>query len=159
MPSPEPPQTPVQGKDPSLPEPRHQGGESYYPNDGLDETWNKIISILTRNHPALAATLSKSSLVDIIDTNIVIQISGGDFIINRVKKEKNMSVLKSITTDYFKKNMELSINPAIQDVKEKTIAAPAKKNKGFVKQDAVNHPLVSDALEILNGKIVNVKII
>ena len=85
-----------------------------------------------------------------------IEVNGNDFNIKMVRKEKNIGIIKKVCRDFFGKEIDVIIR-----TKKKTENKHHQKNsrKVRLKQEALSHPLVTDALEIFNGKIVDVKIL
>jgi len=73
-----------------------------------------------------------------------------------VKKEKNIGIIKKVCRDFFGKEIDVIIG-----TKKITENKHHQRNsrKVRLKQEALSHPMVTDALEIFNGKIVDVKIL
>ncbi len=125
---------------------------SYDPDDNLEITWNKILDIFSKKHPSLAANLAKCSLKKITGQNLEIEVNGNGYNINTIKRDKNLAVIKEICSKFFGKKMNLIVK-----VENKPKRGGTQNNN--LKQKALSHPLVTDAIEIFNGKAVDVKII
>lgn len=125
-------------------------------DETIEDQWKKLLSIFSKKHPALAASLKNSTLKKLTDRQLEIQVNGDDFNINRVRRDKNSSVIQDVCNDFFGKEMEVILLAK----KIETHEDQHKKNRaGHLKQGALSHPLVTDALEIFNGKVVDVKIL
>jgi DNA polymerase-3 subunit gamma/tau len=122
----------------------------------LENKWKKLVSIFLDKHPSLATNLKNSKIKRLTDNQLEIEVNGNDFNINMVMKEKNIGVIKKVCHDFFGKEMDVIIHT-------KKIAENKHHQKNSrkirLKQEALSHPLVTDALEIFNGKIVDVKIL
>jgi DNA polymerase-3 subunit gamma/tau len=121
----------------------------------LEEVWNTIYRQISDKNPSLAANLAKCSLKRITDAHIEIEVLGNGFTLNMIQRDKNLAFLKNLFNDYFghEKRIVLTgqIDPAENNQKKKS------KNN-HLKKKAMSHPLVADAIEIFDGKLVDVKI-
>jgi DNA polymerase-3 subunit gamma/tau len=72
-----------------------------------------------------------------------------------IKREKNMVVLQQVCTEVFghKQDIRLTVSKLPGDHNLK------KKKDNQLKQKALSHPLVADAIEIFDGKLVDVKVL
>jgi DNA polymerase-3 subunit gamma/tau len=122
----------------------------------LENKWEKLLSIFLEKHPSLATNLKNSKIKGLTDNRVEIEVNGNDFNIKMVRKEKNVGIIKKVCRDFFGKEIDVIIR-----TKKKTENKHHQKNsrKVRLKQEALSHPLVTDALEIFNGKIVDVKIL
>lgn len=129
---------------------------SYVPDDNLEITWNKLLDIFSKNHPALAANLAKCSLKKLTKQNIEIEVHGNGYNINMIKRDKNVAIIKELCSKFFEEKMNLTIKAKNKQNSEKKQGGNQNND---LKQKALSHPLVTDAIEIFNGKVVDVKII
>ncbi len=72
-----------------------------------------------------------------------------------IQREKNMVVLKQVCADILGSRHELQFtaSSSMEDNNQK------KKRDNQLKQKAISHPLVADAIEIFDGKLIDVKIL
>lgn len=129
---------------------------SYDPDDNLEITWNKFLDIFPKKHPALAANLAKCSLKKLTKQNIEIEVHGNGYNINMIKRDKNVAIIKELCSKFFEEKMNLTIKAKNKQNSEKK---QGENQNNDLKQKALSHPLVTDAIEIFNGKVVDVKII
>jgi DNA polymerase-3 subunit gamma/tau len=155
------------------PKPAAEGGHSESPADpapaspqtpaitgdelkNLDVTWNQLYEIIAQKNPSLGASLSKCRLKQVTADSIEIEVRANGFTLNMLQREKNLAALKRICAEYFGKDLDvvLSCHPETDD------GSPKKKsqNDNLLKQKALSHPLVSDAIEIFNAKLIDVKL-
>ncbi len=124
------------------------------PDTGKDPIRNKkeLFAQLIEKHPSLKGTLHNSRLKKKSDDHIVFEINGGDFHINMMNRKK--AVLEEISSEFFGKKITITIEA-------KTDSNPISKGKKEetrpLKNGAFNHPLVADAIEIFNAKVVDIK--
>lgn len=125
-------------------------------NESIDKTWERLLDILSEKHPSLAACLTESSLNNLNAQSMEIEVKGNSFNCSMIQREKNMAILKKICSDFFGKSMAITINaqPAGDNRKKQKV-----DQAGRLKHEAINHPLVADAVEIFNGKVIDVKIL
>jgi DNA polymerase III subunit gamma/tau len=121
----------------------------------LNSTWNRLFEIISKKHPSLAANLANCTLKSLTDQSLEIEVNGNAFNAQMVRRSKNMTILKNICKDFFSKNMKIIITEKIDSNNTKD----KKKRDNHLKKEALSHPLITDAIEIFNGKAVDVKII
>lgn len=122
----------------------------------LENKWKKLLSIFLEKYPSLATNLKNSKIKGLTDNRVEIEVNGNDFNINMVRKEKNIGIIKKVCRDFFGKEIDVIIRTK-KIVENKHHQKNSRKVR--LKQEALSHPLVTDALEIFNGKIVDVKIL
>jgi DNA polymerase-3 subunit gamma/tau len=122
----------------------------------LEDKWEKLLSVFLGKYPSLATNLKNSKIKRLTENQLEIEVNGNDFNINMVRKEKNVGIIKKVCRDFFGKEIDVIIS-----TKKITENKHHQKNsrKIRLKQEALSHPMVTDALEIFNGKIVDVKIL
>lgn len=161
----EPPDTPQHKKDKLPDTPDRQQDIKETENQGaatisnssfdLNSTWNRLFEIISKKHPSLAANLANCTLKSLTDQSLEIEVNGNAFNAQMVRRSKNMTILKNICKDFFSKNMKIIITEKIDSNNTKN----KKKRDNHLKKEALSHPLITDAIEIFNGKAVDVKII
>jgi len=125
-------------------------------NENIDSIWEKLLSTFSEKHPSLAANLKYSSIKSLAGHRLEIEVNGNDFNINMVRRNKNSAIIKKVCSDFFGKDMEVIIAAK----KIQILENQGKKSRAErLKQEALSHPLVTDALDIFNGNIVDVKIL
>jgi len=122
----------------------------------LDATWNQLYEIIAQKNPSLGASLSKCRLKQVTADRIEIDVRANGFTLNMLQREKNMAVLKRICAEFFGKDIDVVLTCH----SEPDDGSPKKKsqNDNLLKQRALSHPLVADAIEIFNAKLIDVKL-
>jgi len=126
------------------------------PNETIDRAWERLLLIFSEEYPSLAANLKNSSIKSLSGHRLEIEVNGNDFNINMVRRNKNSTIIKKVCSDFFGKDMEVIITAKkIQNLEDQN----KKNNAERLKQEALCHPLVTDAIDIFNGNVVDVKIL
>ena len=125
------------------------------PTDNPVEIWQQILERTARDIPSLAANLSKCRIKEFMDQTIEIEVPGNGFTLNMIQREKNMALLTKICEDILGRRLKLhfTANSTREDFRNK------KKTANRLKQKAISHPLVADAIEIFDGQLIDVKIL
>ncbi|MDP2645631.1 MAG: DNA polymerase III subunit gamma/tau [Desulfobacterales bacterium] len=139
----------AKGADRPQPEPQNDREEA----PGV--VWEKILGRISENHPSLAAYLNQSSLTGISDNRLEIEVTGNEFNLNMLRKDKNLEILKKIFSDFFGREMELVLTANMNRTNHHQVIIE-EHNK--LKQEALSHPLVSETLEVFSGRVVDVKV-
>ena len=117
--------------------------------------WDTVYEQISQNNPSLAANLAKCSLKRITEDCIEIEVVGNGFTLNMIQRDKNLKFLKKLFADYFGHEKRIVLSGQIESSEDNQ----KKKNKNNqLKNKAMSHPLVADAIEIFDGKLVDVKI-
>jgi DNA polymerase-3 subunit gamma/tau len=123
----------------------------------LDATWRQLYEIIAQKNPSLAASLSKCRLKQVSADHIEIEVHDNGFTLNMLQRKKNMAIVEKVCTAYFGDHKDVVLVTPFKPEDEN----PKKKsqNERVLKQKALSHPLVADALEIFDGKLIDVKIL
>ena len=125
-------------------------------NENIDSIWEKLLSTFSEKYPSLAANLKHSTIKSLAGHRLEIEVNGNDFNINMVRRNKNSAIIKKVCSDFFGRDMEVIITAKkIQNLENQGKKDHAER----LKQEALSHPLVTDAIDIFNGNIVDVKIL
>ena len=121
-----------------------------------ESSWEKLLSIFLEKYPSLATNLKHSKIRKLSGNRLEIEVNGNDFNLTMVRKEKNIGILKKVCSDFFGREMNV-----IMRTKKIRDAQHQRKHDrtARLRQEALSHPLVTDALEIFNGNLVDVKIL
>jgi DNA polymerase-3 subunit gamma/tau len=121
----------------------------------VDQMWQQVCEIVSQKNPSLAANLVKCKLTNTAEGSLEIDAPDNGFTIHMIQRDKNMAVLKQVCTKVFGGNlkMRLSTRNSMEGHNQK------KKKNDQLKQEAISHPLVADAIEIFDGKLVDVKVL
>ncbi|MBA4368770.1 MAG: DNA polymerase III subunit gamma/tau [Desulfobacterium sp.] len=116
--------------------------------------WEELRKAICKKIPSMASPLSRSVITQLTDDKIFLSIRENQFNLNRINAKK--AVLTEICCDFFQKEMVLVLDMKVDtgnDQKEKSSQENQKQDK------AIRHPLISNAIEIFNGNIIDVKVL
>jgi DNA polymerase-3 subunit gamma/tau len=116
--------------------------------------WEIILNRISKKYPHIAAYLEGSSLrlVDSAQLNIV--VSGNIYAIKQLQRQKNVVALEDVCRQYYGKKLRIKIEA---DQEQKKDQKHEHQERQQLKEEALNHPLVAEAIEIFNGKIADIK--
>ena len=120
------------------------------------EAWKQISKVISNKHPSLAVNLAKCRLKKIEDHRLEIEVPGNGITLKMIQREKNMATLQQVCAEVFGSQKDIRLTPG------KTPDDTYQKKKSHdneLKKKALSHPLVSDAVEIFDGKLIDVKIL
>ena len=127
---------------------------SMQPGENPEQAWSRLREAISDKHPSLGPILAKGVVKSSDGSRMVIDIEGNALTDSRIRKNKN--VIQAIGRRLLGKDAAVVLNVIRKTPDERN----QKKDKDTqAKQDALNHPLVADALEIFDGKVVDVKIL
>jgi DNA polymerase-3 subunit gamma/tau len=137
------------------PEDRRPAAASPDSPTDLQAAWQKITERIAVSQPSLAAKLNRCCLKRGGPEQVEIVASGNSFIDSTLRRDKHMAVLKKACAEVFGGTPEVIV--AIGDECSLTTDERRDRNQARVKE-TLNHPVVADAIEIFDGKLVDVKV-
>lgn len=124
--------------------------------ENLQTAWEAVQSKIPAEQSLLAAILSKCRLKQPDQNHLLIEVSGNAFNLAMIQKVKNLEIIRRVCKDVFGSEMEIDVRATSEHPQDN--AAP-KKETNKLKSEALSHPLVAEALDIFDGKLVDVRII
>jgi len=134
---------------------RESRGSVADPQIRLAEAWQGIVQTVSRSYPSLGANLKKCRLRRADSKGVEIVAPASPFISSMLQREKSLSLLKKVCADVFGGRPDVIVTAA--DAGGSSPVERRDRDHGRV-QEALNHPVVADAIEIFNGKLVDVQI-
>ncbi|OQY04566.1 MAG: hypothetical protein B6I22_09335 [Desulfobacteraceae bacterium 4572_123] len=120
--------------------------------DDPETMWEKIIDAVGREKPSVASNMAKCRLKELKADTLEIEVNGNGFITKMVTK--NLATLKHVCSNFFDREMQIKL------CKKTDLPAgnpKEMKKNNQQKHEALRHPMVSEAIEIFNGTLVDVK--
>jgi DNA polymerase-3 subunit gamma/tau len=126
------------------------------PASDLEATWQQLYDIICKENPPLGASLAKCRLKQVSADTVELEVLDNGFTLKMLAREKNKAILSRICSAYWGSQKAVVLRSAVKNDAEN----PKKKsqNEQRQKQKALSHPLVADAIEIFDGKLVDVKL-
>ncbi|MCG6907347.1 MAG: DNA polymerase III subunit gamma/tau [Desulfobacteraceae bacterium] len=128
----------------------------YEPNESLAQSWQHVLEKLSGRDPALKAVLAASELLRVDAAVVEIQLCGSTFSLDRARRKESIALIEALCSDYFGGPRKLVLRTkelARDDEREK------QREAARLKHEALHHPLVSEAIEVFEGQVVEVKIL
>jgi DNA polymerase-3 subunit gamma/tau len=127
---------------------------TYDPEAPLEATWEKLTSLVCGRSSALGAYLTRATLSRIGEEALEITVHGNSFNLKQIQKKQE--IIQEAARALFGRNLRLMLrlDDAGGQSRQKKI-----EQDNAVRQEAMNHPLVEAAIEIFDGKVVDIKIL
>jgi DNA polymerase-3 subunit gamma/tau len=120
-----------------------------------EKTWEGFIKAMTPKLPFIGAILSKSTFKGINNGRICIALSSStSFDLKRIHAKQK--ALEALCENYFGEKLSLSLDNPRKNTPPQEI--PGGVSPAKLKQEAMNHPLVADAVNLFSGQIVDIKL-
>lgn len=129
----------------SSPSPARQSG-------GFTEIKHRLSSAM----PALSSTWDECHIRFLDEKNLEIDICGNDFTIGRIKKKQ--SEIQSICCECLEKNVDV-VFKVESSGRPNDHRREAIEKTNHIQKEAFNHPLIMSAIDILGGKVEEIKIL
>jgi DNA polymerase-3 subunit gamma/tau len=127
--------------------------------------WKEFVNFAKKKKPPLASILEHGYPLALHENSLEIGYPEKSFYLERMQEADNRSLLKTLCSEFFQKPMQVIIsgtnpnsadcgNPGSEEERE-----GGKKSSRGKKEDeeALNHPLVREAINIFGGRVVEIK--
>ena len=128
------------------------------PPEDLTQTWQQLLSVFNDRCPSLMPSLEKALLTKVSKDSLEITVQGNSFYTARLRDEKGMAAMRDICKQVFKRDMKIKIAEA-PDATPKNNRSKENDRTRRLRREALSHPMVAEALEVFQGKVVSVKIL
>ena len=122
------------------------------------EVWEQLLVVFKKRYPALVPNLEKATLTKIGKDFVEIAVTGNSFYTARLRDKKSMASLQEVCDRFFKRKMKIKIVDAEKGASQKSQHKESDRVRRL-KKEALAHPLVTDALDVFQGRVVDVKIL
>jgi DNA polymerase-3 subunit gamma/tau len=125
-----------------------------------DEEWKAFVSFAKKKKPPFASLLEHGHPVNLSESMLEVGYPGKSFYLERMQEADNVAFLQGLAKEFFKRTMKVKVsglNPASlprgrgEDNEEK------KNSRREKQEEALNHPLVREAINIFGGRVVEIK--
>jgi DNA polymerase-3 subunit gamma/tau len=124
---------------------------------GHSDLWERLVEQISAAHPVLGTSLKQGGRLHRLDENrFEIEVQGNGFSRNLVNRRKNRDILCQALGQLLGTPVEVSVKSAGGENQQKV---NKKQEIEKLKKEALHHPLVADAVEIFDGKIVDVELL
>lgn len=121
----------------------------------LQQVWRKAQAVIATHHPALAANLQKCRPRRLENGRLEIDVSGNGYTLSMIQKSKNLDIIRNVCREILGRAVEIVLDA----VAEPSDSPVKKKEENQLKNEAMSHPLVAEAVKIFDGEVLGVTII
>ena len=144
---------------PAAPGPEAAAGSAAAPvvdGDDPERVWRQLQEMIASTAPALAPHLTKCTIKKMMPDSLEIEVHGNGFNVSMIQRQRNLNAIQQACRDFFGRDMTLHFTAAENSADD----VPNRKQLADqARQEALNHPLVGDVVEIFDGKVVEVKVL
>jgi DNA polymerase-3 subunit gamma/tau len=129
----------------------------------LDGVWQEFVHFAKKKKPPFASLLEHGYPLALENDSLQIGYPEKSFYLERMDETDNRSLLGTLAAEFFKRPMRVQVVGLKSDAVLRGYRANAaeekgrKKNSRDEKQEALNHPLVREAINIFGGRVVEIK--
>jgi DNA polymerase-3 subunit gamma/tau len=129
----------------------------------LNGTWKEFVDFAKKRKPPLASILEHGRPLALNENSLEIGYPEKSFYLERMQEADNRSLLGTLCSEFFKKPMRVTVsgmNPNSGDRGNPVREAGHDKRKNSKREkeeEALNHPLVREAINIFGGRVVEIK--
>jgi len=129
----------------------------------LNNAWREFVNFAKKKKPPLASILEHGYPLALMEDSLEIGYPEKSFYLERMREADNRSLLGTLCTEFFKKPMRVHISginpnslPRGSTIKEMEERKNPEQEK---EEEALDHPLVKEALNIFGGRVLEIKIL
>jgi DNA polymerase-3 subunit gamma/tau len=128
--------------------------------EGKEEIWQKFLDLLQKKKASLASMLEQGNLLSITQEEMEIGLNPDSFLWEKINEPEYLKILKDTAHGVLQRVVRIKITPSSPTTDESPSRKPLNQKDRLRKaqEEAINHPAVKEVLEILGGKVVDVKI-
>jgi DNA polymerase-3 subunit gamma/tau len=134
--------------------------------EGVEDTWRELVSFAKKKRPPLASILEHASPLALNGEGLEIGYPEKSFYLERMQEADNRATLGDLCSEFFKRPMRVRVsgmgpNSAIsgQPGREEKKKGQDRNSRRNRQEEALNHPLVKEAISIFGGRVVEIKLL
>jgi DNA polymerase-3 subunit gamma/tau len=134
--------------------------------EGLGEAdmrqWEEFLTFVRGENPILASFLTQGHLVRLDDACLEIGFAKGSFAFDRVSEPGTLQSLEESARRHYHRELQVKITSSTVSKGQKKSSKPAVPDETdlvrHLKKEALDNPVVQEAVEVFNGRIIEVKV-
>ena len=131
----------------------HETGRSAdAPETDAGSLWERVMDRVLRQKPSLAGFLAKCRLHSVSQGQVTVEVNGNEFSFKNIAKHKD--TLAEICSEELGRRVRLELLANYEEAESKQAQ---KEEKSRIKQKAMGHPLVTAAMELFDGRLIDIK--
>jgi len=136
----------------TIPEKENRSSDMPRPVD-INALWPKVVAGISGQKPSLAGFLANCQLISNTPGQLDLKVNGNEFTLKNISKHKQ--AIEDECRQHLDRPVRLNIVANFEDRETKQ---EQKKKIGQLKQQAMGHPLVMEALELFDGRVIDIKV-
>ncbi len=112
----------------------------------------RLLEAIGQHHPKLSGVLPHCRVTGIDQKRITLEVQGNGFQTELIQRERQ--AIEALCRDELGRELSLVVHAAASGPSGKSRRG---QNRNLVKQEALSHPLVAEAVEIFDGQVVDVR--
>ena len=118
--------------------------------------WDDFVERVRQEKPALAASLERVSVREPQPDCLELDFNGHEFDYEMVKDKESFGLLRRLAREVFGERVKVSLKVGSEEIRREQRLKTDRQR--LQQQKALKHPLVTEALEIFGGEIVEVRV-
>ena len=114
----------------------------------------RLFDRIRQRHPKLGGALTQCRLAALEEARLTIEVRGNGFQAGLM--QRNRKVIETVCREVLGRDLALTLDVVSPDATEDT---RRRHHRNGLKQEALNHPLVAEAIEIFDGQVLDVRIL
>jgi hypothetical protein len=152
-------------------EPGREGTETSHKPEGKGEKlneedvrqWEKFLTFVRGENPILASFVAQGHIVRLDNACLEIGFDKGSFAFDRISERGTLQSLEESARRHFKRELQVKITSSTVSKGEKKPSKPSVPDEEtdlvrHLKKEALNNPVVQEAVEVFQGRIIEVKV-
>ena len=115
----------------------------------------RLFDRIRQNHPKLAGVLAHCRIKTVTAADLVMEVGGNGFHAGLL--EKNTRAIEAVCCQVLGRSLKLVLETPPRDNSDNN--ARQRQRRNAIKQEALGHPLVSEAIELFNGQVMDVRVL
>jgi DNA polymerase-3 subunit gamma/tau len=150
-------------EDESAPQSEPEGREGSGVGEEALRQWEEFLTFVRGESPVLASFLIQGHPLRLDDACLEIGFAKGSFVLDRCSERGTLGSVEEIAQRHFKRALQVKIVPTdfVKDAKKISGTSEHDRETDLVrhlKKEAVGNPVIQEAVEIFQGRIVDVKV-
>ena len=129
------------------------------PSEEKDGIWSRFLGEVRKQKPLLASMMEEGKLLSLNQEEIEIGVSPNAFHWEKIREEENLKIVTETAQGLLKRVVRVKISPLSVSSDGSSPLNPLKQKdrQKKVREEAMNNPIIKEALDIFGGEVVDVK--
>ncbi len=139
--------------------------EEEAPRQGVQEqdgNWKEFVNFAKKRKPPFASLLEHAHLLVLDQSVLEVGYPAKSFYLDRMQEADNVAFLKNLAKEHFQRTLRVKVsgmNPSLPTQGEGEGKKEGKNSRRDKEEEALNHPLVREAINIFGGRVVEIKLL